>query len=76
MGVDVARWVSPRYEVQLVRNQSTTPPILVWGRHRWRFLARQAMTTAVRHVPSDSAHFIVLDRWTGRTIAECGFGRD
>jgi hypothetical protein len=72
----VARWVTPRYEVQLVRNESKIPPILVWGRHRWLFLARQAMAAAVAHVPSDAAHFIVLDRWTGRTVAECRFGEE
>jgi hypothetical protein len=28
------------------------------------------MTAAVEHVPSDAAHFVVYDRWTGRVVAE------
>jgi len=70
VGVDVARWLSPRYEVRLVRHESAVPPILVWGRHRVRSLARHAMTAALEHVPSDAAHFVVYDRWTGRVVAE------
>jgi hypothetical protein len=65
-----ARWWTPRYELQLVRNGDAVPPILVWGRHRVRFLARQALTAARRHVQSDAAHFVVYDRWTERIVED------
>lgn len=69
MRLDPVRWWTPRYELQLVRGRDAVPPILVWGRHRLRVLARHALTSARRHVVSEAAHFVVLDRWTGRVVA-------
>jgi hypothetical protein len=66
--LDLARVVTPRYELQLVRRGNAVPPILIWGRHRVRFLAGQALRSARRHVDSDAAHFVVHDRWTGRVV--------
>jgi hypothetical protein len=52
----------PRYELRLVRDDGPGTPVLVWSRHRVRWLAERSLRLEEAHLRIAPARLVVVDR--------------
>ena len=60
----------PRYELRLVRGDGPGTPVLVWSRHRVRWLAERSLRMEQAHLRIAPARLVMVDRRAGRAAGE------
>jgi hypothetical protein len=60
----------PRYELRLIRGDGSGAPVLVWSRHRVRWLAERSLRLEEAHLRIAPARLVLVDRRAERAVGE------
>lgn len=64
------RFGEPRYELRLIRGDASDAPVLVWSRHRLRWLAERSLRLEEAHLRIAPARLVVVDRRADRAAGK------